>query len=92
MIKVNNLSGGQYFVKNIWFKTSMLRSDLRHYSDVYIVVKGRIAVAATDDTNEKNKNLAFKNNTPFRSCISKITNTLIHNAEDLDIVIPMYIS
>ena len=27
-IKVNDLSGCQYFVnKNIWFKTSMLRSD-----------------------------------------------------------------
>ena len=30
------------------------------------------------------------NNAPFISCISKINNTLIDNAEDLDIVIPMY--
>ena len=32
----------------------------------------------------------FKNNAPFRSCISKINSTLIDNAEDLDIVMPMY--
>ena len=36
------------------------------------------------------KKLAFKNNSPFTSCISKINNTLIDNAEDLDIVMPMY--
>ena len=34
--------------------------------------------------------LAFKNNAPFTSCISKINNILIDNAEDLDIVTPMY--
>ena len=36
------------------------------------------------------KKIAFKNNGPFTSCISKINNTLIDNAEDLDIVMPMY--
>ena len=36
------------------------------------------------------KKLAFKNNPPFVSCISKINNTLINNAEDLDILMPMY--
>ena len=41
----------------------MLRSDLYGYSGVYIVVKGRITVDATDDANERNK-----------SCISKINN------------------
>ena len=35
--------------------------------------------------------LTFKNNAPFRSCISKINNTLIDNAEDVDTVMPMYI-
>ena len=33
---------------------------------------------------------AFKNNAPFISCISKINCVLIENAEDLDIVMPMY--
>ena len=36
-----------------------------------------------------NRPLAFKNNAPFFSCISKINGVLIENAEDLDIVIPM---
>ena len=32
----------------------------------------------------------FKNNAQFKSWISKVDSTLIDNAEDLDIVIPMY--
>ena len=39
---------------------------------------------------KRNKKLTFKNNAPFQSCISKINNTFIDNAEDLDIVMPMY--
>ena len=35
-------------------------------------------------------NVAFKNNAPFRSCISELSSTLMDNAEDLDIVMPMY--
>ena len=37
-----------------------------------------------------NRFLAFKNNAPFTNCISKINNVLIDNAEDLDVVMPMY--
>ena len=33
------------------------------------------------------KKLTFKNNAPFRSCID---NAFIDNAENLDIVMPMY--
>ena len=54
------------------------------HSNAYIVVKGNITVVDPDDVNY-NKKLAFKNNVPFISCISKINNTLIDNAEDLDI-------
>ena len=36
------------------------------------------------------KNLTFKNDAPFQSCISKINNTFTDNAEDLHIVMPMY--
>ena len=38
----------------------------------------------------KNRPLAFKNNSPLVSCISKVNGVLIENAEDLDIVMPMY--
>ena len=42
-IEVNNFSGGQYSVdKKIRFKTPIQRSDLCDYSDVFVVVKGRI--------------------------------------------------
>ena len=66
----------------------MLR--LRDYSDAYIVVKRTITVAGTNANNLTNKMLAFKSNATFRSCISKINNTFINNAEDLDIVMSMY--
>ena len=68
----------------------MLRSALCNYSDVYIVVKERISVTGTENANTRNKYLFFKNNAPFRSCISKINNTLIDSAEDIDTVMPMY--
>ena len=68
----------------------MLRSDLCNYSDPYIVVKGRISVRGNNDATKRKKKLNFKNNAPFRSCISKIKSTLIDNAEDLHVVIPMY--
>ena len=73
--------------KQIRFKTSMLRSDLCDYSDAYIVVKGNITVT-NPDNDAYDKKLAFKNNAPFTSCISKINNTLIDNVEDLNVVMP----
>ena len=75
--------------KQIRFKISMLQSDLRDYSDAYIVVKRTITVADRNN-GAYDKKLAFKNNEPFISCISKINNTLIDISEDLDIVTPMY--
>ena len=75
--------------KRIRFKTSMLQSDLCDYSDAYIFVKGTITITDSNDANY-NKKLAFKNNAPFTSCTSKFNNILIGNAEDLDIVMPMY--
>ena len=67
----------------------MLRPDLCDYSDAYIVVKGKITVINPND-NVYDKKLALKNNAPCLSCISKINNTLVDNAEDLDIAMPMY--
>ena len=43
-----------------------------------------------NNDKRRNKKLTFKSNAPFRSCISKTNNLFIDNAEDLDIVIPMY--
>ena len=68
----------------------MLRSDLFDYSDAYIFVKRRIIITSTNNAKRRNKKLTFKNNVPFTSCISKIDNTFVDNAEDLDIVILIY--
>ena len=43
----------------------------------------RSATAAPGNVKAQ-KDFALKNNTPFSLCISKINNTLIDNAEDLD--------
>ena len=72
-LKINDLSSGQHFVnKNIRFKTPVLRLDSCNYSDVYIFVKGRISVTGTNADNRQNGKLTFKNNSQFRSSISKV--------------------
>ena len=76
--------------KPIRFKTSLLRSDLCDYSDAYVWVKGTIIVTNPIDNANFNKELTLKNNAPFISCISKINGEFVENAEDLDIVMPIY--
>ena len=76
----------------------MLRSDLCDCSDAYILVKGTITVTANGDNNnnadnirdKRNRPLILKNNAPFVSCITRINGELIEDADDLDIVMPMY--
>ena len=76
--------------KEIRIKTPMLRSDLCDFSGAYIVVKEDITLEGDNDGNKQNKNLALKNNAPFINCTSKINGIKIDNAEDLDVVMPMY--
>ena len=79
--------------KQIRFKTSMLRSDLFDFSDVYIVVKGTSALTKTNERGIigiRNRPLAFENKAPFTNCIPKINNVLIDNAENRDVVMRMY--
>ena len=60
------------------------------FSDAYILLEGDITLESNNDANERNKNLVFKNNAPFINCISKINGIKNDNAEDLDVVMPMY--
>ena len=80
--------------KQIKFKTLMLRSSLYNYSDAYIFVKGNIIVNNTAGAgaavNNANLKVIFKSSVPSISCISKINNTQIDDAEYIDIVTPMY--
>ena len=78
-----------YVHKEIKVKTPMLRSYVCDFSDPYIVVKGDIIVTNPDDA-KRHKSVAFKNNAPFINCISEINGVQINNAEDLDVVMPMY--
>ena len=39
---------------------------------------------------KKNTPLILKNNAPCISCVTKINNDVIEDADDLDVVIPMY--
>ena len=90
-IEVHDQSEKNYSVnKEIRIKTSILRSDLSDFSDAYIVVEGDIILQGDNDANKRNKNLALKNNAPFINCISKINGIKTDNAEDLDVVMPMY--
>ena len=95
-VEINDESRGTYTSNDIKFKTTMLRSNLCDYADTYILVEGSIAITGAGDgyaakrLDEINKGVIFKNCAPFTKCISRINNTGIDNAQDIDIVMPMY--
>ena len=90
-IEVYDQSEKNYSVdKEIRIETSMIRSELCDFSDAYIVVKGDITLEGDNIASKRNKNLTFKNNAPFISCISKTNGIKTDNAEDLDVVMPLY--
>ena len=67
----------------------MLRSSLFHYSDSYILVKRTITaenkVAHDQPNNVANKKVIFKNCAPFANCISRINNTQVDDAHNIDV-------
>ena len=93
-VEINDESRGKYDNSHIKFKTSMIRSNLCDYSDAYILVKGTTTVpntaAAAATVNSTNKKVIFKNCAPFTNCITEIYYTQIDEAQDIDIVMPMY--
>ena len=68
----------------------MVRSGLCDY--IYIFVKEAIdlSAAVARENDKAQKGVALEYNAIFRSCISKINNTLTDNAEDFDIVMLIY--
>ena len=93
---MNDESRGRYTSNDTKFKTTMLRSNLCDYADAYILVKGTITITGAGDNDaakrlyERNKGVIFKNCAPFTKCISRINNTDIDNAQDINIVMSMY--
>ena len=73
-VEMNDESRGTYNVNSqIKFKTTVLKSSLCDYSDVYILVKGTITVnntaVADTDASSTNKKVIFKNCAPFTKLI-----------------------
>ena len=95
-IEINDESRGNYVNSDIRFKTTMPRSNLCDYADSYILVKDTITITAAGDdaaasqADERDKGVTFKNCAPFTKCISRINNTEIGNAHEIDIVMLMY--
>ena len=98
-VRVNSLLDTYNENISVRFKALMLRSNLCDYSDAYILVNGTITVTAPGanngannirDRSLRNRSLILKNNAPFVSCITRINGELIEDADDLDIVMPMY--
>ena len=96
-VRVNSLLDTYNENKSIRFKTPMLRSNLCDYSNAYILVKGTITVTVPGANNgannmrdKRNRPLILKTNARFVSCMRRINGELIEDANDLDIVIPMY--
>ena len=95
-VKINDESRGKYTSNDVTFKTTMLRSNLCDYADTYILVEGTITItgsgedASARQADERDKGVTFKNCAPFTKYISRISNTDIDTAQDIDIVMPMY--
>ena len=93
--EIDDDSRGTYKTNSqIIFNTLMSKSSLCGYTDAYILVKGTIAVPNTAATgaasNNSNKKITIKNCAPFTDCIRKISNTQVHNAKNIDVVMPMH--
>ena len=94
--EINDESRGTFTGNSIKFKTTMLRSNLCDYVDAYILVNGTITIIgdggddAAKRADERDKGVIFKNCAPFTKCISRINNTEIDNAKDIDIVLTIY--
>ena len=79
-------SRGIYTSSDIKSKSTMLKSNLCDYADVYILVKGKITITGHGDNDaaiqldERNKGVISKNWAPFNKCISRINVTHIDNA------------
>ena len=95
-IEINDESRGNYANSDIRFKTTMLSTNLCDYADSYILVKGTITITGAGDdpaarqADERDKGVTFKNCALFTKCISRMNNTDIDNAHDIDIVMPMH--
>ena len=77
---INYDEGNEFF-----YNAEVLKSNLCDYNDSDILLRVSIAIARNVATR-----LAFKNCAPLIKCIPKIDGTILEDAEDLDLVVPIY--
>ena len=69
-VEINDVRGSYNANSQIKFDTSMLRSSLCDYSNVYILVKGTTTIAPVPppaaNPNNNDKEVVFKNYVPFK--------------------------
>ena len=84
---VSDNSKSNYGAGNeIIYNTEALKSNLYDYNNAYILVGGDITIAGCNFATR----VAFKNCAPFTKCITKIDETTIDDAENLDLFMPMH--
>ena len=87
MIKTSTVYGeGNEDSRTVKFKARVIKSNLSDYSDAHILVTGNITATG----NNANTRVAFKNCAPFTNCITHINEEHVDNADNLDIIMPMY--
>ena len=85
-IIVNGNSEVNYDAANeITYNTEVLKSSLCDYNDTCILVRCEVTITGHPVTQ-----IAFKNCAPFTKRVTKIDATTIDNAENLDLVMPIY--
>ena len=85
---VNDQSNANYDAGcEIIYNTEVLKSNLFGFNDPYILVKRNITIAGHNLATD----IAFKNCATFTKCITKTDGIAIDDAEDLDLVMSMYI-
>ena len=83
---MDSQSNANYDVGNeIIYNIKVLKSNLCDYSEAYILIRGNITIIGHQVTQ-----VAFKNCAPFVKCFTTIDRIAIDDAEDLDLIIPMY--
>ena len=81
---------------DIKLNKKILKSNLCHCSDAYILIEGRTTItgAGADDAeiqaNKIDKGIIIKNCVPFINCKTEINNKGIYHGKIIDIVMPMY--
>ena len=85
---VNDQSNTNYIVGNeiTYYSAEVLKSNLFDYNNAYILAIGDVTTMGDDLATQ----VAFKNCASFIKCVTKVDGTTVVDAEDLDLVVPIY--